>query len=330
MKIVTFAQAIAEAQAEEMARDPRVFIIGEDVGRQGGAFGQTEGLLERFGEERVMASPISEAAIEGIGIGAAFAGMRPIVEQEYIDFLAYMDPLVNHVAKFRYMSGGQVTLPMVTRLPNGCKGGNSATHSQSLEAFFMHIPGFLVAYPSTPYDAKGLLKTAIRDDNPVVFIEDIKGMFRQGEIPEEEYLIPFGRADIKMQGKDVTVVALGYMVSRALLAAKQLRKEDGIEVEVVDPRTLNPLDIETIVESVKKTRHLVTVHQAWQPCGVGAEIATQVMEKAFDCLEAPVQRVCGLDVPAPNYIPLENLVYPDTNDIIDAVRKVLKYRLNKK
>ena len=324
MRRITFAQAIAEAQAEEMERDESIFVIGEDVGRQGGAFGQTEGLRERFGDERVIAAPISEAAIEGIGVGAAFGGMRPIVEQQYVDFLAFIDPLINHVAKFRFLSGGKVTLPMVTRLPNGAKGGNSATHSQSLESWFMHIPGFLVAYPSTPYDAKGLLKTAIRDDNPVVFMEDIKGYFRQGEVPEDEYLIPFGKADIKREGKDVTIVALGYMVSRALLAAKQLSEEDGIEVEVVDPRTLNPLDIDTIVESVKKTAHLVTVHQAWKPCGVGAEIATQVMERAFDYMDAPVERVCGLDTPAPYYIPLEDLVYPVADDIVNAVRKVLK------
>lgn len=324
MRRITFAQAIAEAQAEEMARDQSVFVIGEDVGKQSGAFGQTEGLCERFGDERVIATPISEAAIEGIGVGAAFAGMRPIVEQQYVDFLAYIDPLINHVAKFRFLSGGKVTLPMVTRLPNGAKGGNSATHSQSLESLFMHIPGLLVVYPSTPYDAKGLLKTAIRDDNPVVFIEDIKGYFRQGEVPEDEYLIPFGQADIKREGKDVTVVALGYMVSRALLAAKQLSEEDGIEAEVVDPCTLNPLDIETIVESVKKTGHLVIVHQAWRTCGVGAEIAAQVMEKAFDSLDAPIERVCGLDTPAPYYIPLEDLVYPVAEDIVTGVRKLLK------
>ena len=322
MKTITFSRAIAEAQAEEMARDERVFVIGEDVGRLGGGFGATEGLRDQFGPERVIDAPISEAAIEGVGIGAAFAGMRPIVEIQYIDFLAYIDPLVNHAAKFRYMSGGQVRLPLVTRLPNGCKGGNSATHSQSLEAWFMHVPGFLVAMPSTPYDAKGLLKTAIRDDNPVVFIEDIRAYFTQGEIPEEEYTIPFGQADIKRQGKDVTVVALGYMVSRALIAARQLADE-GIDVEVVDPRTLNPLDITTIVDSVKRTGRLVTVHQAWRTCGVGAEIAIQVVEKAFDYLDAPIERVAGLDTPAPYYTKLEDLVYPAPDDIAAAVRKVL-------
>jgi len=324
MKTLTFAQAIAEAQAEEMARDERVFVIGEDVGRQGGAFGQTEGLRERFGDKRVICAPISEAAIQGVGIGAAFADMRPIVEQQYIDFLAYIDPLINLMAKFRFMSGGKVHLPMVTRLPNGAKGGNSATHSQSLESWFMHVPGFLVAMPSTPYDAKGLLKTAIRDNNPVVFIEDIKGYFSQGEIPEKEYLIPFGQADIKRTGNDVTVVAIGYMVSRALLAAEQLEEKNGIQVEVVDPRTLNPLDIETIVKSVKKTGHLVTVHQAWRPCGVGAEITAEVMEHAFDYLDAPAERVTGLDAPAPYYIELEKLAYPVADDIVQAVRKVLK------
>ena len=322
MKTITYAKAIAEAQAEEMTRDESIFVIGEDVGRLGGVFGATAGLRERFGPKRVIDSPISEAAIEGVGIGAAFAGMRPIVEIEYIDFLAYMDPLINHTAKFRYMSGGKVRLPLVTRLPSGAKGGNSATHSQSLESWFMHVPGLLVAMPSTPYDAKGLLKTAIRDDNPVVFIEDIKAYFIQGEIPEEEYTVPFGQADIKRKGEDVTIVALGYMVSRALIAARQLEKE-GIEVEVIDPRTLNPLDVKTIVESVKRTGHLVIVHQAWRTCGVGAEIATQVTEQAFEYLDAPVKRVAGLDTPAPYYTELEKLVYPVADDIVKAVRKVL-------
>ena len=322
MKTVTYAKAIAEAQAEEMARDEAVFVIGEDIGRLGGAFGATAGLRDRFGPKRVIDAPISEAAIVGVAAGAAFADMRPIAEIQYIDFLAYMDPLINHVAKFRYMSGGKVKLPLVTRLPSGAKGGNAAAHSQSLEAWFMHVPGFLVAFPSTPYDAKGLLKTAIRDDNPVVFIEDIKAYFTQGQVPEEEYTIPFGQADIKRKGKDVTVVALGYMVSRALVAAREL-EEEGIELEVIDPRTLNPFDIKTIVESVKQTGHLVTVHQAWRPCGVGAEIAAQVMEQAFEYLDAPVERVTGLDTPAPYYTKLEDLVYPGTDDVIEAVRKVL-------
>ena len=323
VRTITFAQAVAEAQAEEMAHDERVFVVGEDVGRLGGAFAATEGLRDRFGPQRVIDSPISEAAIAGVGIGAAFAGMRPIVEIQYIDFLAYIDPLINHGAKFRYMSGGQVRVPLVTRLPNGCKGGNSATHSQSLEAWFMHVPGLLVAYPSTPYDAKGLLKTAIRDDNPVVFIEDIGGYFSQGDVPEAEYTIPFGQADIKREGQDVTVVALGHMVSRTMQAARQL-EEEGLSVEVVDPRTLNPLDIKTIVESVKGTGHLVIVHQAWRTCGAGAEIAAQVMERAFDCLDAPVERVAGLDTPAPYYTRLEDLVYPSADDVVLAVRKVLQ------
>jgi len=322
MRTVTFTRAIAEAQAEEMARDERVFVIGEDIGRMGGAFAATKDLMERFGPERVIDAPISEAASEGVGIGAAFAGMRPIAEIQYIDFLAYVDPLINHAAKFRYVSGGQVCLPLVTRLPNGCKGGNSATHSQSLEAWFMHVPGLLVAMPSTPCDAKGLLKSAIRDDNPVVFIEDIRLYFTRGQIPRKEYTIPLGQADIKRQGKDVTVVALGYMVSQALIAAQQL-EDEGIDVEVVDPRTLNPLDITTIVDSVKRTGRLVTVHQAWRTAGVGAEIGMQVVEKAFDCLEAPIERVAGLDVPAPYYTKLEDLVYPCPDDIVNAVHKVL-------
>ena len=323
VKTITFAQAIADAQAEEMERDSNVFVVGEDVGHLGGAFGATAGLIEKFGPGRVIDSPISEAAIEGVAVGAAFAGMRPIAEIQYIDFLAYVDPLVNHAAKFRYLSGGKVRLPMVTRLPNGCKGGNSATHSQSLESWFMHVPGLLVAMPSTPYDAKGLLKTAIRSNNSVVFIEDIKAYFTTGEVPDEEYTIPFGAADIKRRGKDVTVVAMGYMVSRALHAAFQLEGE-GIDVEVIDPRTLNPLDIDTVVDSVKRTGRLVTVHQAWRTCGVGAEIATQVMENAFDYLDAPVVRVAGLATPAPYYTKLEDLVYPGIDDIANACRKVMR------
>ena len=322
MKIVTYGEAIAEAQAEEMGRDENVFVIGEDIGRLGGAFGATAGLRERFGPERVIDAPVSEAAQAGVGVGAAFAGMRPIVEIQYIDFMAYMEALINQAAKFRYMSGGSVRLPLVVRLPNGAKIGNAAQHSQCLEAWFMHTPGLRVAMPSTPYDAKGLLKTAIRDDDPVVFIEDKLAYFVCEEIPEEEYTIPLGVADIKRPGKDVTVVALGYRVSRALQAAGQL-EEEGIDVEVIDPRTLNPLDIETIVESVKRTGRLVIVHQAARTGGVGAEIATQVMEHAFDYLDAPVQRVTGLDTPVPYYTKLELLVYPSTEDIVHAVRKVL-------
>ena len=323
MKILTYAQAIAEAQAEEMARDESIFVIGEDIGRLGGAFGATVGLRERFGPRRVIDAPVSETAIVGVVIGAAFAGMRPIAEVQYIDFLAYMDPLINHAAKFRYISGGNVRLPIVVRLPNGAKGGNAAPHSQALEAWFMHVPGLRVVMPSTPYDAKGLLKTAIRDDNPVVFIEDKMAYYAQGEIPEEEYTIPLGQADIKRRGKDVTIVALGYMVSRALRAARQIEKE-GVESEVIDPRTLNPLDIKTIVESVKQTGHLVIVHQACRTGGVGAEIATQVTEQSFDYLDAPIRRVAGLDTPVPYCTKLENLVYPNVDDIVKAVRKVLE------
>ncbi len=322
MRTISFYQAITEAQAEEMARDENIFVVGEDVGRLGGAFGATTGLRDRFGPDRVIDSPISEAAIIGIAVGAAFAGMRPVAEIQYIDFLAFVDPLINHMAKFRYLSGGKVRLPMVTRLPNGAKGGNSATHSQCLEAWFMHIPGFFVAMPSTPYDAKGLLKTAIRDNNPVVFIEDIKAYPTQGQVPEEEYTIPFGRADIKRQGRDVTVVAVGYMVNLALRAARELEKED-IDVEVIDPLTLNPLDIQTIVASVRRTRHLVTVHQAWKTGGIGAEIAAQVMERAFGDLDAPIERVAGLETPAPYYTKLEDLVYPSVEDIVQAVHKTL-------
>jgi pyruvate dehydrogenase E1 component beta subunit len=222
------------------------------------------------------------------------------------------------------MSGGEIRLPIVVRLPNGAKGGNAAPHSQALEAWFMHVPGLRVVFPSTPYDAKGLLKTAVRDDNPVVFVEDKMAYFSRGDVPEDEYTIPFGQADIKRPGKDVTVVALGHMVSRALHAARQL-EDEGIELEVIDPRTLNPLDMKTIVESVKRTARLVVVHQACRTGGVGAEIAARVMEEAFEYLDAPVERVAGLDAPIPYYLKLENLCYPSEDDIILAVRKVLQH-----
>jgi len=322
MRTITYVQALVEAQREEMEHDRSVLIVGEDVGYSGGAFGATTGLWEQFGSQRVRDAPVSEAAIMGAAIGAAMAGMRPIVEMQYMEFLPYMDALVNLAAKLHLMSGGQVQVPLVLRGPLGAKGGNGAQHTQQFEAWFVHTPGLLVAMPSTPYDAKGLLKTAIRDPNPVVFIEDKTIYFTLGEVPEEEYAVPFGQADVKRLGEDVTVVATGITVGRALKAARSLAQE-GIDVEVIDPRTLVPLDIDAIIKSVRKTHHVVIAHQAPKTGGIGAEIAAQIQELAFDELDAPITRVAGLDTPAPYYVELEKkaLVYED--DIIEGIRRVL-------
>ena len=322
MRTISFGQALVEAQREEMEHDDTVFIMGEDIGYSGGAFGATAGLWEQFGPVRVRDTPISEAAIMGAGVGAAIAGMRPIIEMQYLEFLPYIDALVNLAAKLYCMSGGQVWVPLVLRGPLGAKGGNGAQHTQDFEAWFMHTPGLLVAMPSTPYDAKGLLKTAIRNDNPVVFIENKTIYFTLGEVPEEEYTIPFGQADVKRTGKYVTIVATGITVGRALKAARILA-EEGIDVEVIDPRTLVPLDMDTIIKSVRKTLHAVVAHQAPKTGGVGAEIVAQIQEQAFDYLDAPIKRIAGLDTPAPYNVELEKkaLVYED--DIVDGVRQVL-------
>jgi pyruvate/2-oxoglutarate/acetoin dehydrogenase E1 component len=322
MREITFAQALIEAQREEMERDPSVFIMGEDVGYSGGAFGATAGLWQKFGGERVRDTPISEAAIMGAGVGAAIVGMRPIIEMQYLEFLPYIDALVNLAAKLHLMSGGQIRVPLVLRGPQGCKGANGTQHSQSIEAWFVNTPGLLVAMPSTPYDAKGLLKAAIRNDNPVVFIEDKTSYFLLGEVPDDEYLIDFGRADVKRPGKDVTVVATGITVLHALRAARTLAQE-GIDAEVIDPRTLVPLDIDTIIGSVRATHHLVVAHQGQKTGGVGAEISARIQELAFDELDAPVRRVAGLDTPMPYNLELERMATVSEADIISGVRDVL-------
>ena len=322
MRTIAFVEALVEAQREEMRRDPSVFIMGEDAGYSGGAFGATVGLWAEFGAERVRDTPISEAAIMGAAVGAAMAGMRPVVEMQYMEFIPYMDALVNLAAKIHLMSGGQVRVPLVLRGPLGAKGANGAQHTQNFEAWFVHSPGLWVAMPSTPRDAKGLLKTAIRSDNPVVFIEEKTIYFQLGEVPEEEYTIPFGVADVKRAGKDVTLVATGITVLRALRAARRLA-EEGIEAEVIDPRTLVPLDMETIVRSLRKTHRLVVAHQAPKTCGFGAELAALVQELAFDELDAPVVRVAGLDVPAPYNLELEKKAMVQEDDIRAGVRQAL-------
>jgi pyruvate/2-oxoglutarate/acetoin dehydrogenase E1 component len=323
MKETRYIRAITEALSEEMARDENVFVIGEDVGGPGGAFSATKGLLETFGEKRVRDTPISESAIVGLAIGAAAQGLRPVAEIMFMDFLTVcMDQIVNQMAKMRYMFGGIYKLPVVIRAP--CGGGLNAgpQHSQCLESWFAHVPGLKVVMPATPYDVKGLLKASIRDDNPILFIENKALYALKGEIPEEEYLIPIGKADVKRAGKDVTVVATSRMVHQSLEAAKVLSNE-GIDVEVIDLRTVNPLDKETIFKSVEKTSKLVIAHEAVKAFGIGAEIAAMVCEEMIDCLDAPVLRVGAPFVPVP--FNLENFYLPNSGDVIKAVKKVLEY-----
>ena len=319
---LTYAQAVSEALAEEMERDPRVFILGEDVGVYGGIFSSTQGLLERFGPERVRDTPISEAAIAGVAAGAALLGMRPVAEIMYEDFtMIALDQLVNQAAKMRYMFGGQISVPMVLRTQGGSGRGNGAQHSQSLEAWFAHVPGLVVVMPSTPYDAKGLLKSAIRDENPVVFIEH-KMLYRtKGPVPAGEYTLPIGRAHVKRDGSHVTVIVTSWMTSRVLAAAETLATE-GISVEVIDPRTLRPLDEETILTSVRKTGRALIVHEAVKFAGIGAEISAMIMEKAFDYLDAPVGRLAGVDAPIPYAAELERAAVPTQAAITDAIRRL--------
>ena len=323
MRKITYGQAISEALHEEMIRDTSVIILGEDMGVMGSVFGLTKGFMKEFGEHRVIDTPISEAGFTGMAVGAAIRGMRPIVEIMYVDFTPIcLDPIVNQAAKMRYMTGGQVKVPLVIRAPGGAGRRNAAQHSQSLETLFTHIPGLKVAVPATPYDAKGLLKTAIRDDDPVVFLEHKLLYAQKGEVPEEEYLLPFGKADIKRSGSDVTIIAYSRQVLFALAAAEELAKQ-GVDAEVIDLRTLVPLDWETIEASVKKTHKVVVVQEAVKRNGYAGEIATQIMENAFDELDAPVKRVAGLNVVIPFSPGLEDYVYPQVNDIVAGVKTVV-------
>ncbi len=324
MSIKTYAQAIKDVLTQEMRRDPKVFVMGEDVAEQGGIFGCTRGLLDEFGPERVRNTPISEATFVGAGVGAASAGMRPVVELMYMDF-AYvaMDQILNQAAKIRYMFGGKAKVPLVIRGQQGIGRGNAGQHSQSVEAMFMHIPGIKVACPSTPEDAAGLLRTAIRDDNPIMFFEHKALYATKGEVPDDaEFSIPFGKAHIVREGKDATIVATLLYVSKALEAATLLEKE-GISCEVIDPRTLVPLDIQSIVASVKKTGRLVIVHEAHKTCGVGAEIASQAVEEAFTYLDAAPVRLGAKQCTLPFNLGLENAVVPQVSEIIEAVKKTL-------
>jgi pyruvate/2-oxoglutarate/acetoin dehydrogenase E1 component len=324
MRELTTSQAINEALAEELERDPRVFLIGEDIGLHGGAFAVTKGLLQRFGSTRIRNTPISEAVIVGAAVGAALVGARPVAELMYVDFLTLaMDQIVNQGAKVKYMFGGKARVPVVVRMPFGAGRANAAQHSQSLEAWLCHVPGLKVVMPSTPADAKGLLKSAIRDDNLVLVLENKHLYFQKGPVPEGEHLVPLGVADIKRPGKDVTVVATGRLVGVALSAAEALSK-DGIDVEVLDPRTLYPLDTTAIIASVKKTGRLVTTHEAVKRFGFGAEIAAMIAEsEAFDYLDAPIQRVAAAEVPVPFSRSLEDLFLPDEPKVVAACRRTL-------
>ena len=323
-RMLSYPEALNEALDQEMLRDDRVFLMGEDVGATGGIFGVSKGLMERYGPERVRDTPISEATFVGCGVGAAIAGMRPVVEIQIFDFVALtMDMLVNQAAKFRFMLGGKPSVPLVVRGPQGGGIRLAAQHSQSLEAWFTHVPGLVVAAPSTPYDAKGLLVAAIRDENPVVFLEQkLLYLGGNGPVPEELYAIPLGKADIKRAGTDVTVVATSAMVPRALSAATVLER-DGISVEVIDPRTLQPLDEETILASVRKTNRLLIVHEAWVRGGFGAEVAAMVVDKAFDYLDAPVARLGAPHTPMPYNDRLELEVIPSQDRIVEAIRELL-------
>lgn len=322
MKEITFAEALREALREEMRRDDRVFIMGLDV-ELGYTFSVTKDLINEFGRDRVMDTPISEEAIIGAAVGAAMMGMRPVVEILFSDLLTVcMDPLVNQAAKLRYMTAGKLKIPMVVRTPGGKWTNFGAQHSQTLDSWFIHVPGIKVVVPSTPEDAKGLLKTSIRDDNPVLFIEH-KHLYRiKGVVPEEECLIPFGKGIVRREGKDVTIVAISNMVHKSMAAAKSL-EEDGINVEIIDPRTLNPLDEDLILSSVKKTGHLVIVEEGCKMGGVGAEISAIVAEKAIDYLDSPIVRVAAANVPIPMSPPLENYVIPDVDHILRAVHHIL-------
>ncbi len=323
MAVISYREALNQAMREEMERDASVFVMGEEVGHYNGAYKVTQGLLQRFSERRVVDTPIAEMGFAGVGVGAAMVGLRPIIEFMTWNFsLVAIDQIVNSAAKMFQMSGGQFNIPIVFRGPSGPAVQVGSQHSQALESWYAHVPGLSVVLPSTAYDAKGLLKTAIRDDNPVVFMEGETLYGMTGEVPEAEYLIPFGVGDVKRPGKDVTLVAWSRMVHVCLDAAKELAKQ-GIDAEVVDPRTLRPLDTAIICDSVKKTGRCVIVEVGWPQAGFGAEIAYQVQRQCLDALDAPVERVCSDDVPMPYAKNLEDEVQPQVKDVIAAVRRAL-------
>lgn len=322
---MTYAEAISRAIKEEMLRDPYLTIIGEDIGKYGGVFKATKGLYEEFGKKRVKDTPVSETAIIGIAIGAALLGYRIIAEIMYVDFLTIAsDQIVNQAAKIHYMSGGKLNVPIVIRTQGGAGIRNAAQHSQSLEAWFMHIPGLKVVMPSTPYDARGLLKASIRDDNPVIFIEHKKLYSTKEDVPDEEYIIEIGKADIKKEGKDITIICYSYMVIIAQQAAKVLAEEHNISCEIVDLRTISPLDKNTVTKSVKKTNKVLVLHEACEQGGIGGEIISIIQNEVFDYLDYPVLRICGPNTPVPYCPDLEENFIPNVNKIINQIMKHFK------
>ena len=322
-KKITYSKAIVEALDEEMTRDPKVLIMGEDIGPQGGVFGTTSGLFDKYGCDRILDTPISENSFVGCAVGAAITGLRPVVEIMYIDFIALaMDQIINQAAKVRYMYGGKVKVPLVVRTQGGAGKGNAGHHSQSLEVLFCHIPGLKVVMPSTPHDAKGLLKASIREDNAVIFIEHKLLYNTEGKISPGENIIELGKADIKRKGTDITMVAVSFMVIKALEVAEELKKE-GISCEVIDPRTLSPLDTETIIESVKKTGKLLVIHESAARAGTGAYISAEVGNSLFDYLDHPIEILGGLDSPIPYSHVLEKAVIPQVDEIKERAKKIL-------
>ncbi|MHC4428776.1 MAG: alpha-ketoacid dehydrogenase subunit beta [Planctomycetota bacterium] len=321
-RTIRYRDALREALLEEMRRDERVFVMGEGIGLRGGSYKVTVGLLDEFGPKRIVDTPLAEASFIGAGVGAAITGMRPVVEILFVDFaMLGMDQLVNQAAKFKFMTGNQGTVPMVLRTQGGTGSGVAAQHSQSLEGLFYHIPGLKLAVPSTPYDAKGLLVTAIRDEDPVIFMEHKLLYMAEGPVPPEHYALPFGRADIKRPGRDVTLVAWSNMLPRSLGAAEQLA-EQGLDVEVIDPRTLVPMDRETILDSVKKTHRVVIVQEAVRRGGVASDIASFIQQEVFDHLDAPIEIVAGLNTPIPFNRKLEAACVPQETQIVEAVKRV--------
>lgn len=323
MAQITYREALNQAMREEMLRDDNVFVIGEEVGEYGGAYKVTQGLFEEFGGRRVVDTPISEEAIAGVGIGAAMTGLRPVIEMMTVNFtMLAMDQIVNHGSKLRYMSGGQLDITAVIRAPQGAGLQLGAQHSQSLEAWYAHVPGLKVVCPGTPADAKGLLKSSIRDSNLIMFLENEMLYGSKGEVPDGEYLTPLGKADIKRPGRDVTIIAYSRMLTLAMKAAEQLARE-GIETEVVDLMTIKPMDMETVVNSVKKTHRAVIVEEDWRSFGAGAEIASSLQEQAFDYMDAPIMRVGCADVPMPYSKPLEQMALPQIDGIASTVKQIM-------
>jgi pyruvate dehydrogenase E1 component beta subunit len=328
MAVLRYREALNQALREELTRDERVFLMGEDIGVFNGAYKVTAGLLEEFGEARVRDTPISENTIVGMGVGAAMTGTRPVVELMTVNFsLLAMDQIVNHAAHIRYMFGGQATVPLVVRMPQGAGHQLGPTHSHSFEALFLHVPGLLVAVPSTPADAKGLLKSAIRDDNPVIFIEHEYLYGQRGDVPDADggdHLVPFGKAAVRREGEDVTIVGISRMALTAQRAADALAEQHDVSAEVIDPRTLRPLDLDTILASVRKTNRCVIVEEGWPHGGVGANLAALIQEQAFDDLDAPIGRVTGADVPMPYSKPLEQIAFPHEPRVVAAALATLR------